>query len=117
MIGTCENCDRENVPVSHCRMSDMETTQCFLCQGDTDPDPHGELEGPVITPMGWKTYSITQEQMDRLVGAAHSGGLLGGDAAYGACLTVGAILAEIAFKEGFDKSPGSAPEDDTNSRT
>jgi len=57
------------------------------------------------------TFTITQEQMDRLHGAAHSGGLLGGQAAYEACLKVEAILSEIAFKEGFDKSPGSAPED------
>lgn len=59
-----------------------------------------------------KTYTITQEQMDRLHGAAHGGAMLGGQAAYEGCLKVGAILAEIAFKEGFDKSPGSAPEDD-----
>lgn len=57
-----------------------------------------------------RTYTITQEQMDRLHGAAHSGAMLGGEAAYKGCLKVGAILAEIAFKEGFDKSPGSAPE-------
>lgn len=69
-------------------------------------------DGKKIVPTGWKTYTITQEQMDKMVGAAHSGGLLGGDAAYGACLTVGAILAEIAYKAGIDKSPGSAPEDD-----
>jgi len=60
-----------------------------------------------------KTYTITQEQMDRLVGAAHSGGLLGGNAAYQSCLTIGAVLAEIAFKAGFDKSPGSAPDYDS----
>lgn len=69
-------------------------------------------DGTKIVPAGWKTYTITQEQMDKMVGAAHSGALLGGDAAYGACLTVGAILAEIAHKAGFDKSPGCAPEDD-----
>ena len=57
-----------------------------------------------------KTYTVTQEQMDRLHGAAHSGALIGGTAAYEACLKVEAILAEIAFKEGFDKSPGTAPE-------
>lgn len=59
------------------------------------------------------TYTITQEQMDRLHGAAHSGALLGGDAAYQGCLKVEAILAEISFKERFDKSPGSAPEEDS----
>lgn len=59
-----------------------------------------------------KTYTITQEQMDRLHGAAHGGAMLGGQSAYEGCLKVGAILAEIAFKEGFDKSPGSAPECD-----
>lgn len=59
-----------------------------------------------------RTYTITQEQMDKMVGAAHAGGMLGGQAAYEGCLTIGAVLAEIAFKAGFDKSPGSAPEDD-----
>ena len=24
-------------------MSGMETTQCFICQGDSDPDPYGEI--------------------------------------------------------------------------
>lgn len=67
-------------------------------------------DGLKIVPARWKTYTITQDQMDRLHGAAHSGAMLGGDAAYKGCLTVGAILAEIAFKAGFDKSPGSAPE-------
>lgn len=43
-----------------------------------------------------KTYTITQEQMYRLHGAAHSGGLLGGQAAYEGCLKIEAILAEIA---------------------
>lgn len=57
-----------------------------------------------------KTYTITQEQMDRLHGAAHGGAMLGSQSAYEGCLKVGAILAEISFKERFDKSPGSAPE-------
>jgi len=41
-------------------------------------------------------YSISQDQMDRLHGAAHSGAMIGGDAAYNGCLKVEAILAEIA---------------------
>lgn len=57
-----------------------------------------------------KTYIMTQDQMERLRGAAKGGAMLGGEAAYEGCLKIGAILAEIAFKEGFDKSPGSAPE-------
>ncbi len=57
-----------------------------------------------------KTYTVTQDQMDRLHGAAHSGAMFGGQAAYDGCLKVQAIIAEIAFKEGFDKSPGNAPE-------
>jgi hypothetical protein len=40
-IGTCDNCDRRGVPV---RCIDDVTTQCFLCTGDTDPDPYGEME-------------------------------------------------------------------------
>jgi hypothetical protein len=45
MIGTCYNCSRENVPVSHLEdtyCGDM--TQCFLCHGDSDPDPYCELD-------------------------------------------------------------------------
>ena len=48
MIGSCDCCDRQNVPVSKFRAdqtsAQCETTACFICQGDSDPDPHGELE-------------------------------------------------------------------------
>ena len=44
-IGTCDNCSCENVPVSHLEGTYCgDTTQCFLCQGDNDPDPYGEIE-------------------------------------------------------------------------
>ena len=46
-IGNCENCDRKNVPVRHIELTYCgDTTQCYLCTGDTDPDPYGELELP-----------------------------------------------------------------------
>jgi len=49
MIGACDCCDRQNVPVAKFRAdqtsAQCETTACFLCQGDSDPDPYGELEG------------------------------------------------------------------------
>jgi hypothetical protein len=44
-IGTCDCCDRSDVPVAH--LTDTtggDVTACFLCQGDTDPDPYGERE-------------------------------------------------------------------------
>jgi hypothetical protein len=45
MIGTCDNCDRQNIPVSHLDGTYCgDTTQCFLCQGDSDADPYGEFE-------------------------------------------------------------------------
>lgn len=48
-IGTCDCCDRQNVPVSHFRAdqtsAQCETTACFLCQGEDDADPYGEVEG------------------------------------------------------------------------
>lgn len=47
-----------------------------------------------------KTYTITQQQMDRLHGAAHGGAMLGGDAAYEGCLKVEGLLSEIAISEG-----------------
>ena len=44
-IGTCDNCSRENVPVSHLEGTYCgDTTQCFLCQGENVPDPYGEFE-------------------------------------------------------------------------
>ena len=44
-IGTCDACQREKVPVSHFNISYCgDTTACFLCQGDDNPDPYGELE-------------------------------------------------------------------------
>ena len=44
MIGACDNCSRDNVPVSHGFFCGMETTQCYLCQGEDDPDPYCELD-------------------------------------------------------------------------
>ena len=44
MMGNCDNCDRENVAVSKMLACGCETTQCFLCQGETDPDPYGESD-------------------------------------------------------------------------
>jgi hypothetical protein len=43
MIGSCDNCDRVDVPVSRGTAAGMETTQCYLCQGD-EADPYGELD-------------------------------------------------------------------------
>lgn len=63
-----------------------------------------------------KTYTVTQEQLDRIHGAAHSGAMLGGPAAYGSCIKIEGIVAEIFFKNGFDKSPGNASEDDPVTR-
>lgn len=46
MIGACDICDRQNVPVSRFRATAAypETSACFLCQGEEDPDPYGELK-------------------------------------------------------------------------
>lgn len=46
MIGNCDCCDRENVPVAHfsATAAHSEGAACFLCQGDEGPDPYGELE-------------------------------------------------------------------------
>lgn len=46
-IGSCDLCDRQNVPVSHfdATFAHPEASACFLCQGEDDPDPYGELEG------------------------------------------------------------------------
>lgn len=46
MIGSCDCCDRQDVPVSHFSATAAypEGCACFICQGETDPDPYGELE-------------------------------------------------------------------------
>ncbi len=52
MIGSCDLCDRQNVPVSHfdeC-FAHPEAHACFICQGDSDPDPYGDL-----SVMDWQT--------------------------------------------------------------
>lgn len=44
MIGSCDCCERTNVPISRGEVTGIETYACFICQGDTDPDPYGEME-------------------------------------------------------------------------
>jgi len=44
MIGECDNCHRRNVPVHSSSSAFGDTTQCYLCRGDTDPDPYGEMK-------------------------------------------------------------------------
>jgi hypothetical protein len=56
-----------------------------------------------------KTFEITELQIDKLIAAAHSGGLLGGEAAYKACLEIGAVLATIKFEQSMNVG-GIAPE-------
>lgn len=43
MIGNCDCCDRENLPVSMVNVPG-EPVACYLCQGDSNHDPYGELE-------------------------------------------------------------------------
>lgn len=42
MIGNCECCDRKNVPITKVNLAG-EPAACFICQGDTNPDPYGEF--------------------------------------------------------------------------
>ncbi len=44
MTGTCDCCERENVPLGHGYVTGIETYYCYLCAGESDPDPYGELE-------------------------------------------------------------------------
>jgi hypothetical protein len=48
-IGNCEVCDRKNVPVLFlaARGAHPEVTSCFICRGDTDPDPYGEMQADI----------------------------------------------------------------------
>lgn len=43
MIGECETCGRQNVPVAKVNGLACETVACFICQGDI-ADPYGEIE-------------------------------------------------------------------------
>ncbi len=43
MIGSCDNCGKNDVPVFSGAACGCETTQCYLCNGDV-ADPYGELE-------------------------------------------------------------------------
>jgi len=46
VIGRCDCCERENVPVSHIDATfGIEAFACYLCQCEDDPDPYGELAG------------------------------------------------------------------------
>lgn len=48
MIGACDCCSRQEVPLSHFNVDGEggpEAFVCYLCQGENDPDPYGELEG------------------------------------------------------------------------
>lgn len=48
MIGNCDCCNRENVPVGRFNATSAypEGVACFICRGDDDPDPFGELDNP-----------------------------------------------------------------------
>ncbi|SEE52805.1 hypothetical protein [Bradyrhizobium lablabi] len=45
MIGNCDCCDREQVPVSHfnATAAHPEGVACWICLGEDDIDPYGEL--------------------------------------------------------------------------
>jgi hypothetical protein len=42
-IGNCDCCDRRDVPGSVVDCPG-EPFACFICQGDDNPDPYGEIE-------------------------------------------------------------------------
>lgn len=48
MIGNCDACDRKNVPVSKVN-APGEPIACFICQGDSDPDPFWEEGQATLT--------------------------------------------------------------------
>jgi hypothetical protein len=44
MIGRCDCCDRQNVPVSHIdTVFGIKAFACYLCLGEDGPDPYAEL--------------------------------------------------------------------------
>lgn len=50
MIGSCDCCDRQNVPVSNLVAYGIDTTACFICRGGDEVDPYGELdEAPALS--------------------------------------------------------------------
>lgn len=63
MIGSCDCCDRQHVPVSKFNATGAypEGNACFICRGDTDPDPYGELEAQGILTDIWFHFSATDD--------------------------------------------------------
>lgn len=51
MIGSCDLCNRQSVPVSHFNecYAHPEAWACFICQGDDDADPYGEMDHSVTS--------------------------------------------------------------------
>jgi hypothetical protein len=59
MIGSCDCCNRQKVPISRGEVTGIETYACFICQGSDDPDPYCEMDTPSpqasATPANQKT--------------------------------------------------------------
>lgn len=53
MIGECETCGRQNVPVAKVNGFACETVACFICQDDI-ADPYGEIELHQRTVTDWE---------------------------------------------------------------
>jgi hypothetical protein len=47
-IGNCDCCNRHDIPVSHgADIYGNDVTACFICCGDDDPDPYGEIDDAI----------------------------------------------------------------------
>lgn len=70
MIGSCDCCDRQYVPVSKFSATAAypEGVACFLCQGDDDLDPYGELEDSSSSPTCQKCGEPTKYEMAEVAG-------------------------------------------------
>lgn len=58
MIGSCECCERQNVPILSCYNDKTKVFVCFLCQVEYDPDPEWNIEGSI----SWNEWQETNGQ-------------------------------------------------------
>lgn len=70
MIGNCDACDRQNVPVSKVNVPG-EPTACFLCQGDSNPDPYCETADEYVLMPREATREMTMAGCDSLPSCEH----------------------------------------------
>ncbi len=66
MIGNCEACGKEALPVRLWTMNGMESVQCFRCVGDAEVDPYGELGTEISMTFTHEQNRLLEETHDQV---------------------------------------------------